>query len=86
MLVVGTTQCATLIGHHSPASTIMFPSSTGAMPCSHLCSEDAGRWARVGVCVASMVHGVGVVVLIRTVTPNRDSVEEEGKALGGKDQ
>lgn len=78
-MVVRTAQCPTLIGHHSPASTIMFTSSTGAMPCSHLCSKDAGRWAGVGVGMAGMVHRVGVVVLIRTVTPNRDSGKEEEK-------
>lgn len=73
MVVVRTAQCPTLIGHHSPASTIMFTSSTRAVPCGHLGSQDAGRRARVGVGVASMIHGVGVVVWIRTVTPDRDS-------------
>lgn len=43
------------------------------MTCSHLSSEDAGRWARIGVGVARMVHRVRVVMLIRSVTPERDT-------------
>lgn len=54
------------------------------MPCSHLCCKDAGRWARIGVGVASMVHGVGVVVLIWTVTPNRDSRKAEERRMEGE--
>lgn len=81
MVVVRTAQCPTLIGHHGPASTIMFTSSTRAVPCSHLGSQDAGRWAGVGVGVASVVHGVGVVVRIGTVTPDRDSGKEEEKKI-----
>lgn len=72
-LVVGTTHCTALVGYHRPASAIVFTSCTRPMPCSHLCSKDAGRGARVGVGVASMVHWVGVVVLIWTVTPESDS-------------
>ena len=79
MVVVRTAECPTLIGHHGPASNIMFTSSTRAVPCSHLGSQDAWRWAGVGVGVASMVHDVGVVVLIKTVTPDRDSRKVEEK-------
>lgn len=43
------------------------------MTCSHLSSEDAGRWAGIGVGVARMVHRVRVVMLIRSVTPERDT-------------
>lgn len=82
VVVVRTAQCPTLIGHHGPASVIVFTSST--MPGSHLGSQDAGRGARVGVGVAGVVHGVGVVVLIRTVTPDRDSGEEEEKKMSGE--
>lgn len=84
MVVVRTAQCTTLIGHHSPASTIMFTCSTRAVPCSHLGSQDARRWAGVGVGVSSMVHGVGVVVQIGTVTPDRDSRKEEEKKMEGE--
>lgn len=70
-MVVVAAQCPALIGHHTPASTFVFASST--MPCGHLGSQDAGRWARVGVGVAGVVHGVGVVVRIRTMTPDRDT-------------
>lgn len=73
MLVVSTTQRSTLIGHHSSASAIMLTSSSGAMTCSHLSSEDAGRGAGIGVGVARMVHRVRVVMLIRSVTPETDT-------------
>lgn len=81
MVVVDTAQCPALIGHHSPASIIMFTASTSGMPCSHLGSQDAGRWARVGVGVSSVVHGVGVVVLIRAVTPDGDSGKRKEKKV-----
>lgn len=71
MVVVRAAQCPALIGHHSPAPVIEFSSSTGGVSCSHLGGQDAGRRARVGVGVAGVVHGVGVVVLIGTVTPER---------------
>lgn len=64
-----TAQCPALIGHH-PAPVVVFTSSTSRVTCSHLGSQDAWRWAGVGVGVASVVHSVGVVVLIRTMTPD----------------
>lgn len=71
--MVSTTQRSTLIGHHSSASAIMLTSSSGAVTCSHLSSEDAGRRAGIGVGVARMVHRVRVVMLIGTVTPKTDT-------------
>jgi len=82
LVVVRAPQCPTLIGHHGPASHVMFTSSAwGVARCSHLGSQRAGRWARVGVGVAGLVHHV-VVVLIRTVTPDKDSREEDEKMEG----
>lgn len=73
VLVVSTTQRSALIGHHSSASAIMLTSTSGAVACSHLSSEDTGWRARIGVGVARMVHRVRVVMRIRTVTPKGDT-------------
>lgn len=69
LMVVSTTQCPTLIPHHIPASVVVFPCHTCGVSCSHLGSQDTGWWAGVGIGMASVVHGVGVMVLIGTVTP-----------------
>lgn len=79
LVVVNAAQCPTLIGHHSSSSTLVFTCAPGPVPCGHLGSQDTGRRARVGVGVASMVHGVGVVELISTVSPGRDNGEEDNK-------
>lgn len=84
LVVVRAAQSPTLICHHSPASTIMLASSTRAVSGSHLSSQDAGWWAGVGVGMASMVHGIGVVVLISTVTPDSDSRKKEEMKMEGE--
>lgn len=71
--MVTATQRSALIGHHISASAIVLAPASGAVPCSHMGGQDAGRWAGIGVGVARVVHGVGVVMLIRTVTPRRDT-------------
>ncbi|TNN88857.1 hypothetical protein EYF80_000735 [Liparis tanakae] len=77
LVVVRAPQCPALIGHHGPASHVMFTSSAGGVArCGHLGSQRAGRRARVGVGVAGLVHHV-VVVLVRTETPDEDGREEE---------
>lgn len=70
LLVVSTAQCPTLIGHHSPGPVVMLTPSTSTVSCSHLGSQDAGWRPRVSVGMAGMVHGVGVMVLIGTMTPD----------------
>lgn len=74
LVVVWAAQRPTLVGHHGPASTVVFASSPGGVSCSHLGGQDAGRGAGVGVGVAGMVHAVGVVMLIHTVTPERNNI------------
>lgn len=74
-LVVRTAQCPTLIGH-GPTPVVMV-TRTSDMACCHLGSQYAGRWAGIGVGVASMVHSIGVMVRIRTMTPDRNSGKEE---------
>lgn len=76
VVVVGAAQCPTLIGHHWPASVVMFTSATSSMSCSvHLGSQNAGWRARVGVGVASVVHTVRVVLLILPVTPGHRMIQ-----------
>lgn len=79
-MVVTTTKRPTLIGH-GPAPIILVTSSTRSVPCSHLGSQDTGWWAGVGVGVARVIHGVGVMVHIRTMAPDGGSREEEEDGL-----
>lgn len=55
VVVVGAAQRPALIGHHVPAPAVVL-SCTRAVPCRHLCGQDAGRGAGVGVGVAGVVH------------------------------
>lgn len=74
MVVVRAAQRATLIGHHGPASVVVFTSSAWCMSGSHLGNKGAGWRAGVGVGVTSMVHTVGVVVLIQPVSPDEENI------------
>lgn len=56
VVVVGAAQRPALIGHHVPAPAVVLSSCTRAVPRRHLCGQDAGRGARVGVGVAGVVH------------------------------
>lgn len=70
VVVVGTAQCPALIGHHGPAPVVMITHAASGVSCGHLGGQGAGRGARVGVGVASMVHGAGVVVLLGAESPD----------------
>lgn len=71
-MVVRTSQCPALIGHHGSASALQFSTSTSSsVSRRHLCGQRTGRRPGVSVCVTGMVHGVGVVMLIGSVTPDR---------------
>lgn len=83
LVVVRAAQRPALIDH-GPAPVIMVTSSTGRVPCSHLGGQDTGWWARVCVGVASMVHGVGVMVQIWTMTPDGGSRKEEEEGVEGE--
>lgn len=70
VVVVGAAKRAALVSR-DPAPAVVVASSARAVARRHLGSQDAGRRARVGVGVASVVHGVGVVVQVGSVTPDR---------------
>lgn len=83
VVVVDAAQRPALIGHHGPASGLVLPSSSsssGPVAGSHLSSQGAGRRAGVGVGVARVVHGVGVVVRVGTVTPGGERTEAVSEA------
>lgn len=70
VVVMSAAQCPALISYHRPPPVIMF--CTRAVTCCQLGGQDAGRRARVGVGVAGVVHGVGIMHLVGTVTPGKD--------------
>lgn len=84
LVVVGTPQCPALVAQHGPSPHIVFTSATrGVASRGHLGGQDARRGAGVGVGVAGVVHHVGVVVLIGTVSPDGDSVVRGTMKTGG---
>ena len=82
--LVWPTQGPAPVGHGCSPEVVFTPQ--GGVSQSHLGSQDAGRRARVGVGVACMVHGTGVVEIhmFQAMTPEKERKRHTEKEREGE--